>query len=89
MKNYKYALYAFCSDDEGGYGVCLYDKFTPDVGYDRFSGPHAMPSTLICGFNTVDEAVEVIFDQEWDTREGLAMEIRELVYVLENEDYEY
>lgn len=56
---YKYALYTWRSDDEGGFGVCYYNQFTPDTGYQKYSGPWARPSKLIGGFNTIDEAVKL------------------------------
>lgn len=54
----KYAAYYWFSDDERGVDVCYAKDFTPNTGYNRYSGPNARPSELLTEFNTIDEAVD-------------------------------
>lgn len=81
--NFKYALFTWTADDEGGFGVCAYQDFTPQTGYNPYTGWRARPSVLEFGFNTVEEAVDFHFkkypDDEW-SREELAAEICQLLY---------
>ena len=68
MENYKkYTLYAGCSDDEGGYGICLASEFTPNCGYCPESGWRAKPSVKIGDFNTVSELADLLYvdDPNW------------------------
>lgn len=34
----KFTLYSFSADDEGGYGICKSEKFTPELGYKPWTG---------------------------------------------------
>lgn len=70
MKNQKFVLYAQCADDEGGYGTCLAEKFTSNIGYNPKSGWRAKPSIEIGRFNTVEELAALFCnDSEYYTPE--------------------
>lgn len=89
-KNFKFALFSWRRDDEGGWGVCYFKDFNPGVGYNPDSGCWARPSKLICGFNTAEEAANSIYDpkDEYYSKEEIVEEIQELVdgflYKIEN-----
>lgn len=59
----KYALYAWMSDNEGGYGICEANKFTPRIGYDPESGWRARPSVRIGEFDTAEQLAAIMV---WD-----------------------
>lgn len=58
----KFTLYSWQSDDEGGEGVCLSEKFTTNVGYQPWTGWRAMPSYKIGEFGTVEELENLLKD---------------------------
>lgn len=60
----RYALYAWMADNEGGYGVCEAEKFTPSLGYDPESGWIARPSVRIGEFDTVQQLAMLM---TWDS----------------------
>ena len=67
---YKYTLYAWTADDEGGLAICLYDEFSIYRGYRPETGWRAQPSVKIGDFNTAEELAnlaEITTDkaQEW------------------------
>lgn len=56
-----YTLYAWRTDDEGGYAVCKREEFSPSLRYRPESGPWARPSIKIGDFNTIEELTDLIF----------------------------
>ncbi len=60
----RYTLYAWRTDDEGGYGVCRRDEFSYKVGYHPESGPWAMPSQRVGDFDTLEELTNLILAEE-------------------------
>lgn len=58
----KFVVYAWNSDNEGGFGICRTEQFSPLLGYQPESGPWARPSQKIGEFNTVEELARLLFD---------------------------
>lgn len=56
----KYTLYVWTADDEGGYGICEFGKFSPMTGYDPESGWRAKPSEKVGDFSSIDELASLI-----------------------------
>ena len=52
----KFAVYEWRSDDEGGFGICRAEQFSP------LCGSFARPSQKIGEFNTVEGLAEILFD---------------------------
>lgn len=79
----KYALYSWRVDDDGGWGVCYYHDFNtglhPFVKCCDWCKPE--PSKLICGFDTAEEAANVVYDPDDDyyTKEEIIEEIQSLL----------
>lgn len=77
-----YALYSWCADDEGGYGVCLSEKFTPNLNYNPQSGWRARPSVLVGNFNTVEELADLLiadWPEYYDTKEFAIAEAQNMM----------
>ena len=55
----KYTLYYFRSDNEGGYGICYSDEWSPRVGYEPWTGWRARPSEFVGNFNTAEELADL------------------------------
>lgn len=87
----KYGLYSWRVDDDGGWGVCYYHNFNtglhPFVKCCDWCKPE--PSKLICGFDTAEEAANVVYDPDDDyyTKEEIIEEIQSLLddFLLEQE----
>lgn len=60
----KFTLYAFRTDNEGGYRICKSDDFTPNLGYEPLSGWRAKKSTKIADFDTVEELAMILQKKE-------------------------
>ena len=88
MKNNKFVLFAWCADDEGGYGTCLAEKFSSNVGYDPKSGWRAKPSEKIGEFTTVEELANLIYNDspEYYTAETAMEEANFLFDRMEDDD---
>ena len=86
----KYTLYAWRSDNEGGIGVCLSDKFTPMTGYQPETGWRAEPSEKIGEFSNIDELIEVLLNSDpiytQETAERDALSIMEHIREMEIEE---
>ena len=65
----KFTLYSFSADDEGGYGICKSDDFTPDLGYEPLSGWRAKKSTKIDDFDTVEELAMILQKEEKESND--------------------
>ena len=50
----KFTLYSFSADDEGGYGICKSEKFTPELVYKPWTGWRARKSEKIADFDTTE-----------------------------------
>jgi hypothetical protein len=59
-----YTLYAWIADDEGGYGVCKREEFSPNLDYRPQSGWRASPSQRVGDFNTLEELTDLILKSE-------------------------
>ena len=60
----KFTLYSFSADDEGGYGVCKSEKFTPELGYKPWTGWRARKSEKIADFDTTEELAMILQKEE-------------------------
>ena len=56
----KFTLYCFKADDEGGYGVCKAEDFTPMLDYRPQTGWRAEKSIKIADFDTVAELATIL-----------------------------
>ena len=88
MKNNKFVLFAWCADDEGGYGTCLAEKFSSNTGYNPKSGWRAKPSIKIGEFVTVEELANLIHNDspEYYTAETAMDEARPLFDRVNNDN---
>lgn len=84
----KFALYSWRVDDDGGWDVCYRKDFNTGLHPVKccdWCKPE--PSKLICGFNTAEEAADVVYDPNDDyyTKEEIIEDIRAMVdwFVLE------
>jgi hypothetical protein len=59
MPKFKYTLYAWLADDEGGMNICKCEDFTPKKEYNPESGWRAMPSVKIGDFDTAEELAKL------------------------------
>ena len=59
MDKKRYTLYAWRSDDEGGYGICFSDEFSSSLNYQPESGCNAVPSERL--ENSTPFMIYVIF----------------------------
>ena len=87
MKNY--TLFAWCADNEGGYSICLSEKFSAKTAYDPGSGWRARPSVKIGEFDTIEELTSLIYtdDPEWFADLDEAMKEAKLLFRdLEDDD---
>lgn len=55
----EYTLFYWQSDDEGGYGICPKEEFTPKKCFNPDSGWRARPSERIGDFSTNEELAEL------------------------------
>lgn len=81
----KYTLYFWIADNEGGYGVCLREAFTPLLGYNPNSGWRAKPSEKIGDFDSLAELAQLIKADNYCTEEEAeneaALFMREVVFL--------
>lgn len=78
----KYTIYSWRSDDEGGFGVCNYGEFTPNMNYQPETGWRATPSEKIGDFSTMEELADLLFEYnpEWfKTIEEATKEAKEIM----------
>ena len=72
----RYTLYAWRTDDEGGYSVCKREEFSPQRNYHPESGPWAHPSQKVGDFNTLEELTNLLATDYGCSKEDVAVEAK-------------
>lgn len=65
----KFTLYSFRTDNEGGYGICKSEDFTPELDYEPQSGWRAEKSSKVADFDTIQELAMILQKEEKESND--------------------